>query len=76
VVCNAGTGVQYHPSTMDAASNRPSDPLKVKYKTCLRLARIPSTRVLDMAVWYLYWKQLTSGSDDHSVVVFYTVILP
>lgn len=50
VTCNAGKGLIYHPCT-------PAEAPKIKYKTCLRIGRIPADRMTSMAFWSVLLSQ-------------------
>jgi len=71
VICNAGMGLNYHPSRI-----MEEDPTKVKYQTCWRLEDIPAERFLDTAFWETFHLQWMKPSEFHRVEVLYDVLFP
>lgn len=71
VVCNAGAGLNYHPSRVCE-----EDPTKIKYLTCFKLEKLSRNRFLDRAIWTTMFSQWFSTSEFHRVEVIYDVLLP
>jgi len=71
VVCNAGNGLNYHPSRVSD-----EDPTKIKYQTCLPINNIPDVRFLDIPFWTTLFSQYQQASEFHRVEVLYDVLFP
>ena len=89
VVCNAGEGMEYHPSRIfsqpeDVKESYPSnmqpgsftDIMKIKYRTCIRLDGISPERILDNGFWTLMFCLWVRQSEYNRVEVLYDVFLP
>ena len=78
VTCNAGgnPGLEYHPSR----SHHDGDEVKLKYKTCLRMNKIPLERMCDVAWWSVLMAQWMragqSAGENQRAEVLYDVLLP
>ena len=78
VTCNAGgnPGLEYHPSR----SHHEGDEVKLKYKTCLRMNKIPVERMCDVAWWSVLMAQWMragqSAGENQRAEVLYDVLLP
>jgi hypothetical protein len=78
VTCNAGgnPGLEYHPSQ----SHHVGDAMKLKYKTCLRMNKIPVERMCDVAWWSILMAQWMragqSAGENQRAEVLYDVLLP
>ncbi|CAK9107070.1 Calmodulin [Durusdinium trenchii] len=71
VVCNAGAGLNYHPSKV-----ADEDPVKIKYQTCLEINDVDSSRFMDSAFWTAAMVQWVKPSEFHRVEVLYDVLFP
>eukprot|EP01059_Diplonema_ambulator_P000956 TRINITY_DN1073_c1_g4_i1.p1 TRINITY_DN1073_c1_g4~~TRINITY_DN1073_c1_g4_i1.p1 ORF type:complete len:4122 (+),score=1331.11 TRINITY_DN1073_c1_g4_i1:86-12451(+) len=69
-ICNGGAGIRYHPSTATAD--------KIKYKTAVKISRIPRRRIADHAFWTFTFLLFTKDppSEFSRVEVIYDVLLP
>jgi hypothetical protein len=59
VTCNGGKGLVYHPCAPDAP--------KIKYKTCMRIERVPEERMTSPAFWAVLlsqWMKVRTGPSD------------
>ena len=70
IVCNGGSGLMYHPSI--------AEPDKIKYKTCLKISRIPLRRISDQGFWLFTYLLFTKDppSEYSRVEVIYDMLLP
>eukprot|EP01060_Flectonema_neradi_P040006 TRINITY_DN8997_c1_g1_i1.p1 TRINITY_DN8997_c1_g1~~TRINITY_DN8997_c1_g1_i1.p1 ORF type:complete len:4144 (+),score=716.08 TRINITY_DN8997_c1_g1_i1:58-12489(+) len=70
VVCNGGSGLMYHPAI--------AEPDKIKYKTCLKISRIPLRRISDQGFWLFTYLLFTKDppSEYSRVEVIYDMLLP
>ena len=71
VVCNTGSGVDYHPSQM-LGDTYP----KTKRCTAMKVANIPQSRIVDEAVWFLFFKMKVMADKSHGPSMLYEVLLP
>ena len=71
VVCNTGSGVEYHPPKM-LADTYP----KTKRCTAMKVPNIPSQRMVDEAVWFLMFKMKVISDKSHGPNMLYEVLLP
>ncbi|EDQ90981.1 uncharacterized protein MONBRDRAFT_31645 [Monosiga brevicollis MX1] len=69
VVCNAGSGLSYHPAEA-ARSN------KMKFRLAARMENIPAVRLLSVPLWSLIYTQTLQESEHHRQEALYDVILP
>eukprot|EP00939_MAST-03C_sp_MAST-3C-sp1_P003461 g3461.t1 len=84
VTCNGGnSGLEYHPSETSGLKNDRDvvvGPLKLRYKTCLRLGDIPLARMTDPSWWALQmsqWMKMGQQAGEYQrAEVLYDVLLP
>ena len=74
IICNSGSGLEYHPS---CASDNDNTPPKMKYKTSMKIEHIPIERITDIGFWLIMFTLwVKQGSEYHRVEVIYDVLLP
>ena len=71
VVCNTGSGVEYHPPQMLADSYP-----KTKRRTAMKVSNIPQSRMVEESVWFLLFKMKVISDKSHGPNMLYEVLLP
>lgn len=73
---NTGGGLEYHPSQSVVTEKGRAELGKQKFQSSLRFRGIPRDRVLDDALWIVFWRHQLFSLEEQSQHTLYQVVFP